>query len=419
MKTLLRLSSAVLALSAMHAFAQDGGTTCDTVTTGTAIYTGGSTALQPFVKAVGPSLSSQTGTQYTLFYYGGGSCVGANNVVDPVANPLAPNSQFTYYVTDADGGVATKTCTLPSSQTKLDVAISDVFVETCTSAARPSNIGDFLGPAQGMVFVTSKDSSQTAITAEEAYIALGFGGQTYQAAPWVNDPATNFFIRPNTSGTKLILAGVIGVPVAKWKGKFQTASGANFGSGDVYAAVTSQPSTAAEGTLGILGLDFLDQNDSDGQPRRSKAKMLALAAKGQKYAFYPDSTKSSYDKKNLREGRYAGLGYAHIIANIGTGTEPVDPKVKYLKDLLTGATVTPAPSFNVAKIITQNAHLVPLCAMKVTRTAEGGPLAPYTPTESCGCYFESLLSSTAPAGCTACTTTCASGTCRNGWCESN
>lgn len=85
--------------------------------------------------------------------------------------------------------------------------------------------------------------------------------------------------------------------------------------------------------------------------------------------------------------------------------------------------MTPTPNFNVAKIITQSAHLVPLCAMKVQRTAEGGDFKAYTPAASCGCYFESLLSSTTPAGCTSCASdpnACSSGTtCRSGWCESN
>ena len=398
---------------AQHAYAQDGG--CDAVTVGTPIYLGGSTALQPFVKAVGPKLAAQAGSPYTIFYFGGGSCAGVKNIVDPANNPLASSTSLTYYVTETDGGVATKSCTLPASQTQLDVGISDVFEETCTSAARPATIGDFQGPAQSMVFVTGKDSTQTAITAEEAYIALGFGGTTNKAAPWTADPATNFFIRNDNSGTKLILAAAIKVPAAKWKGKVEA------GSGNVYGDLTAISSAAAaESSLGILGLDYLDQNDADGTPRRSKVKELAFAAYGQKYAYYPDSTKTSYDKKNLREGRYAGLGYAHFIVPVdGTGT-PTSAKAKYIVDLLTGGTVSPTPSFDVAKTVAKDAHLVPLCAMKVKRDAEGGDIKEFKPAANCSCYFESLVG-TASSGCVQCTSgTCASGsTCRNGWCETN
>src|SRR5262249_38313354 len=152
-KTLTRFLCGTALLAAAAASAQDGGIMgCDQVNPGsTAIYIGGSTALQPFVKAVGPALSGQT-PSYTLFYTRGGWCVGVNNVLDKVATPLAVGTQFSYYV--ANGATITEQkCTLPASVTQLDVAISDVFVETCTSATRPSGFGDFLGPAQSMVFV--------------------------------------------------------------------------------------------------------------------------------------------------------------------------------------------------------------------------------------------------------------------------
>jgi hypothetical protein len=225
-----------------------------------------------------------------------------------------------------------------------------------------------------------------------------------------------FFIRNNKSGTQLILSGVIGVPAAKWKG-FDSG-----GAGTVFTKLTGQSGTAAEKSIGIIGLDYLDQNDSDGTPRRSKVKMLALAAKGQTYAFYPDSTHNAYDKKNLRDGHYSGLGYAHLVTPIGMDGQPTVDKAKYLVNLLTGGSVTPAPSFDVTKLVVQSAHLVPLCAMRVQRTAEGGPPMPYTPAASCGCYFESLVG-TPSASCTSCASgpsACGSGTsCRNGFCEKN
>ena len=94
--------------------------------------------------------------------------------------------------------------------------------------------------------------------------------------------------------------------------------------------------------------------------------------------------------------------------------------MKYLVDLLTGKTVTPAAPFDVEKIITQKAHLVPQCAMKVQRSAEGGDLKPFTPDAACGCYFESLLGTPASSCVSCANNTCATGsTCRSGWCEAN
>ena len=393
---------------AQHALAQ----TCDTVAVGTPIYIGGSTALQPFVAAVGPKLSASADGGYTLFYYGGGSCNGVNNILGTF--PLAASTSLTYYVANPDGGTAAvaKTCTLPASQDGgLDVGISDVFVETC-GAIRPATVADVKGPAQAMAFVTSKLSTQTAITAEEAYIAIGFGGVTYQAPPWTADPATSFFFRADSSGTKRILASAIGLNWTKWKGQQTSGSGAVFSG---LAGITS--ASAGEASLGILGMDYLDQSDANG-PRRNQVKQLAFSAVGQKYAYYPDSSTTSFDKKNLREGRYGGLGYAHFLYATTAGGAALQPKAQYIVDLLTGGTVTPAPTFDVTATITKDAHLVPLCAMKVERTAEGADLKAYHPANNCSCYFESLVG-TPPASCVQCTTSCASGTCRNGWCEAN
>jgi hypothetical protein len=58
--------------------------------------------------------------------------------------------------------------------------------------------------------------------------------------------------------------------------------------------------------------------------------------------------------------------------------------------------------------------LTPDCAMGVTRSFEGGPLSRYAPAESCVCKYESLV---AQSSCATCTTTCATGVCRNGFCE--
>jgi hypothetical protein len=35
-------------------------------------------------------------------------------------------------------------------------------------------------------------------------------------------------------------------------------------------------------------------------------------------------------------------------------------------------------------------RLVPQCAMRVTRSVEGGPMRPLAPTTSCSCYFDYL-----------------------------
>jgi hypothetical protein len=42
-----------------------------------------------------------------------------------------------------------------------------------------------------------------------------------------------------------------------------------------------------------------------------------------------------------------------------------------------------------ANILAVEARVIPRCAMRVTRTTDGGRLMPYQPANPCGCYFES------------------------------
>jgi hypothetical protein len=92
---------------------------------------------------------------------------------------------------------------------------------------------------------------------------------------------------------------------------------------------------------------------------------------------------------------------------------PVKPDARYIVDLIAGKSVTPAPSFDTIAIISA-VGLVPDCAMGVQREREGGPLRLYRPAESCTCKYDSLVDT---SSCATCTTTCATGTCRNGYCE--
>ncbi|MFT3770579.1 MAG: hypothetical protein QM820_34565 [Minicystis sp.] len=54
----------------------------------------------------------------------------------------------------------------------------------------------------------------------------------------------------------------------------------------------------------------------------------------------------------------------------------------------------------------------------MNRTVEGGDFSLYSPSEPCGCFFESQVG-TPSASCTVCTSdaTCNGGKCRHGFCE--
>jgi hypothetical protein len=99
-----------------------------------------------------------------------------------------------------------------------------------------------------------------------------------------------------------------------------------------------------------------------------------------------------------------------------TSHMPVKPDTQYVIDMIAGKQVTPAPNFdpniNVARV-----GLVPDCAMRVTRSFDGGPLSLYKPAESCTCKFESIVDASGCATCDA-SNPCTGGTvCRAGYCE--
>src|SRR5262249_44695116 len=78
---------------------------------------------------------------------------------------------------------------------------------------------------------------------------------------------------------------------------------------------------------------------------------------------------------------------------------------------------TPAP-FDITDVAIA-AKVIPLCAMHVKRTAEGGDLSLYNDATPCDCYFEYKATNILPSRCTVCSTSspCASGSCRHGFCE--
>src|SRR5262249_34651236 len=141
----------------------------------------------------------------------------------------------------------------------------------------------------------------------------------------------------------------------------------------------------------------------------------------------PDSTASSRDKQNVRDGHYTLWSPTVYITKVDNGGKPSDPTVQYVIDLVLGATEAPdagAPDGGAtfdgrADVI--KVGLIPECAMRVTRSEDGGDLRPFAPPSPCSCYYASKVSGSAPAGCTACTQSseCGAATCSHGFCESS
>jgi hypothetical protein len=359
---------------------------------------------------------------------GQGSCTG---ILAQTAGTKIAASTNAVWINDQGAECA---CTLPAA-TDVTIGVSDVYADTCGATASDltnKNLKDFAGPTNAMTFVTAKDATAKAISAEQAYLALGFGAM-YDVAPWVSPDF--FWIRPDVSGTLRMLSRYVGLDFSKWLG-FRANKGAGMGcadaggagcaangSGDVFKAIVAGNASAGDRDklLGILGLDFLLA-----QANASDVKVLAFRGYKQRYAFYPDSTPTSTDKRNVRDGHYLPSGPAHLFTATDAGGNPTNATAAALITRLNNAqtATTPEATTDLTSIIT-GGHLVPSCAMKVQRSADGGDFTAYTPTAGCGCFFELTAGASATPGCAkaspalgeCASSSCASGTCRRGVCE--
>jgi hypothetical protein len=306
-----------------------------------------------------------------------------------------------------------------------DLGISALFPSSCAGiASPPTGIGSFIGPIQAYTFIvpSAEFTTQTAITATEGYYAFGDGVNntiTYNGVAEWNDP-TQFFLRPATKST--LVATALNLQLTA---KEMTLVGADGGTTDgrnleatsdeVLAAVTASTSSKA---IGILGDEIFDANRGKG------VDVLAFQGFGVSAAYYPDSTTTSFDKQNIRDGHYTLWSPTVYIAPVdGTGV-PTNPAVKYITDLVLGNPGAAPPEGGTAidgigSVV--GVGLTPNCAMQVQRTGDGAPVTAYTPTAPCTCYFLSKVTNAAPlpASCVTCSsaTPCATGTCSNGYCE--
>ena len=355
---------------------------------------------QPLIKELGRALRDNTPNPITLVYLTSGSCT---NIAAIYADTLVTTNML-YVPSTAENAAWTPSmaalpCTPPAGGAHLDIANSNVFISACDTNPVPAGIGVTTGPVQAYVLAVPEASTQRAITAEEAYFTFGFG-MLGMVMPW--DDETQLAIRTATKSTLLSWAANIGVPVNKWKGIRNDSS----------TMVVNQlrASPTPEKAIGILGAEVYDQFRND-------LNVLAFQAYRQYDAYYPDSSATAFDKKNVRDGHYTVWSPTVYLQKVA-GTTPVSARAAYVVDMIAGKSVAPTPAFNPNLSVIHNG-LVPDCAMSVKRSFEGGDLSLYTPAESCVCYYESQV---ATSTCRTCTTTpdCTAtggGVCRNNFCE--
>ncbi len=405
------------------AHAQDAGADADAmVTTGATVdctalkhtvYVAGSTASQTYLQQIAGQMPG-----INLIYAANlpakslaGSCQGIGDIV--TAGQTELGSEFVLLSPSgvstclgADGG-------LYQDSIYVDIGVSDVYPETCivpaVPAKLPAGFALYDGAIQAMEIAVPFASSQFSISADAAYVVFGFAGEAYMGkmynvAPWTT--STDIWTRGDVSGTQLMVATAIGLSGAKWLTTLSEDAGTAQiagGSGAMYTDITTSGTTDPNGTIGILSNAKVDPNKKAGG-----VKPLAFQGTGQDCGYYPDSDLSTFDKINVRQGRYQIWGPEHFITNVKAGKPVANPNaamnpvtsadadVQTVINVLTHAglttDVTDSGAASLQGIIQAEttAYFIPQCAMQVSRTTEIGPEASYQPPIGCGCFYESL-----------------------------
>ncbi|MGZ3428376.1 MAG: hypothetical protein ACXVCV_17110, partial [Polyangia bacterium] len=398
-----RLLSTLLVLAGAGGVARAQTPMCeDDVAVGpNRVYVQAADTQVPVLKALGVKLRAQS-TPITIVYTPNGSC---SNI-----SFLYGNSDFTSNATGGgtffipsstfDPKTTPPTCTPPAVDMgkKADLGISIVFPDNAdcpTAPAKPSTVAVTRGPVQAMVFAvpggvgTNMGSTQTTITAEEAYLVAGLGPLKAMVSPW-NDPQY-FYGRVATKGTQISIGANIGVAASKWQ-LIADAAHQIDQSGVVATSIAAQTATGnADKTLGILGVEVYD-------PARAMVHALAFRAFKQLKSYWPDSSPTTFDKKNVRDGHYPLWSYVEYLSPQAAGGGALNPAAQTIIDMLAGNAVTTNPPFEPLDLVVK-AGLVPACAMTVQRSAEGGDLSSASAAQPCGCYYDAKV----PSGTTTCT----------------
>ena len=330
------------------------------------------------------------GTAATIFYYEKGSCDGVDALVTGNTN-LPSGKKVTYY--DETTGVP-KECTLQEDH-PADIGTSALFAETCPGKTLPPDVQDLLGPVNPVGLAVPATSDERVISGEAAYRVYGVvpSGVT----PW--DSEEFIFRRRPSSGNQTTMALTLGIANEAMRGRDSN------GSSNMLKAL--QRSTSPKKTIGMSSSEIVDVN-------RASMKWLAYQHFGQPVGFYPDSSATTFDRRNVRDGHYFIWIPLHVFVRVAAGDivgAPGQPgptrsatAVKTLAQVMTSRIVPPNPSVDLLSALGKLGN-IPQCAMRVTRTKEGAQLTPFEPSLSCECAYEAAVpNGNPPSECVRCTT---------------
>jgi hypothetical protein len=366
------------------------------------IYMTGTSDFGPLLKQVTPLLVANT-PSYRPVFMAGTSCGGVNAVFDPtltlikdVPGTATKAANYAYYFDDMGTQVS---CLLDPVGNAVDVGVSNLYSTVCNANyVAGATVAGYQGPVVTFGFTVPAVSTQNSISIEAAHIIFGLGGQNPSgtpATPWL-DPAY-YSIRNSGAGSTALAAQLIHVPRTAFWGVDRLSTD------NIRDSLNA--SAAPEQSIGILSIDYADK-------ARGNLRVLYLQGEGQLTGFLPDSTATSLNKANVRDGHYPLWGYVHFYtANINGAPSAA-----------AGAFVTrfSVPKLDLALVNAMiDASLVPQCAMKVARDTEMGAFLHNPNNYQCGCNFDYRTSG--KTTCAPCTTSndCPASTpaCNYGFCE--
>ncbi|HEX3849481.1 MAG TPA: hypothetical protein VHW01_00860 [Polyangiaceae bacterium] len=358
------------------------------------VYVSGSSAIGPVISRLAYYLA-KAGDPLTIVadnvLNSPGSCGGLNVALSTNLSGTSqywPNdpTQDPDYKSPSGVPTAAALCNLPSQ--RADIGASDVYPTSCPQITADSLAGfkDFdPGFAQAMEFIKPQGDNQSpaSISQEAAYLTFGFGADS--TTEW-HDP-TKIFVRDQSSGTMQMISKAIGVPANKVVSTNVVSSTPN---------MESAVSGAGTAAIGIISA-------TDGEnPKTGMLSALAFQATGQSCAYWPNSEATAHDKARVRDGHYLIWGRFHVVVPVDGEGNPTNPDVARLINILTNK--EQVAGVNVLDLLIDN-YTIPECAMHVSRDSEIGPISPFTPPQSCDCYFDLRVGTIgAQASCTACQT---------------
>lgn len=358
----------------------------------------GGSASKPLLARLGATLAGLA-EPTTLIYASPGACFGITPYVD--GTPVTGTAN--YWLPDG----TEQTCRLPTAGLTPDFGMMGTAATLCSGVtALPTGIGDFAGPVTGWSVLVPTESSQTSISAEALYFVYGFG-PSGGVSPWT-EPG-QIFGRNATSAALIALGLAIGVPADRFvcglAGSGQPCLDVRTNGAMITALDTA---TNPEAAIGFVSSEVADAS-------RTAVRTLAYQHTDQDCGYWPDSTATTFDKVNIRDGHYFLWSSYHFYVPVDGSGAITDPDTRRVIGYFTGE--TPAtPTVPILDITIDNGT-IPECAMQVWRDSDLGPLYSYAPTDPCTCYYEERA--TGETSCATCSDTspCASGTCRRGYCE--